>query len=298
MYVFPAGTVLGGIYYNRAIWQSAGLSESEKDYPKTWDDLGRLAQHLTVRKNGTVQRWGMNQSTLFFAIALEMYYQQGVYAFSPDGRTSQMNNPQMIKAIQTHASFVTKYRAGSFTGTDFFTLLSQGKNAMTWAYPWVPAALKGGSSKVEVGAFGLPTFTGRTTPAEGFKQVDGFFTVMASASPAARDTAFHFLQWLFLTGDRTKTALALTDFDGALPAYKPAQALAKGVGLDVILQRKSRAVPVGDYPPAVSDPMDKAMQQIETAGVQPSVALAQAQHTVNHALALRQYRFTERDYRF
>lgn len=299
MYLFPIGDTLGMIYYNKGIWRSAGLAAG--DIPATWDDLGRVAQHLTVRKNGAVKRYGFNLGAITTATGFlsafvpDPYYQQGVYLFSADGRKALFDNAQMIKAIQTHQAYFTRYKVASYSGQDAVTQFGNGANAMTWCYPWLPSYLASSAPKIEVGAFPLPNFSGKSTGPYGRGDVAARFGVMTSASPAKRDAAFHFLHWLFMTGDRVKTALTYARLEGALPAYKPAQPHATTVGLDVITRVKDRAIFLGDFPQPSQDAIDKAIQEIELKGVKPATALAQAVATTNRALMFRQYLFTERE---
>jgi len=299
MYLFPIGPTLGMIYYNTEIWRSAGLTA--KDIPTTWDDLGRVAQHLTVRKNGAVKRYGFNLGAISTATGFlhdfvpDPYYQQGVYMFSADGRKALFGNAQMVKAIQTHQSFFTTYKAASYSGQDGVTQFGNGVNAMTWCYPWLPSYLTSSAPTIKAGAFPLPNYTGAATGPYGRGDVAARFGVMTSASPAKRETAFHFLHWLFMTGNRVTTALTYANFEGALPAYKPAQSRATTVGLDVINKVKDRAVFLGDFPQATQDALDKAIQEIELKGVSSTPALAPAVQTTNRALLFRPYLFTERE---
>lgn len=296
MYLFPIGPTMGMIYYNKGMWRAAGLTE--KDIPKTWDDLGRVAEHLTIRKNDVVKRWGFNLAGApngwLHNFLPDPYYQQGVYMFSADGRKALFDNQQMANAIALYDSYTTRYKVSTYSGQDPSVEFTGLTNAMTWAYPWFPSYVAGAAPKLELGAYALPNYTGKATGPYGRGDVAARFGVMTSASPARRETAFHFLHWLFMTGDRVKTALTYANFEGALPAYKPAQPHAKTVGLDVIREVKDRAIYLGDFPQPAQDALDKAMEEVELKHVAPLTALAEAARVTDRALAFRQYLFTER----
>lgn len=279
------------LLYNKQVWREGGLSE--KDLPTTWDDCLRLARHLTIRKNGTVQRYGFNVGADWLWFIEDLYYQLGGYIYSADLRQVIYNNDKMIQAIQTHQDMVSKYGVGSFTGAEA-TLLGQGKNAMMRAWAWMVGLAQQANPHVEIGAAPLPTYTGKPKP-YGTGVLAPDLAVLSSASPERREAAFHFLHWIFMTGNRVKNAIDFANIDGGVTPYLPAQSYQTGLVIPAIKARGGDAVYTQDLSNDVQDPLSRAIQQIELTHMSPKAALDQAVQTANHKISGRKLIVHERD---
>lgn len=141
------GTVYGvphevsnfAFWINTAMFKAAGLNPTT-NFPRTWDDVARLGQKLTIRKNGKIVREGLSlpmYNVVRNTLVLDfMTRQAGGKLFSDDGKKAYLNSPAAIKALQTWASFVHVNRIndpalGPTASTDNLDLFGNGTAAMT-----------------------------------------------------------------------------------------------------------------------------------------------------------------------
>ena len=285
LYAMPEDFTIPVLLYNKDVWQKAGLSE--KDAPKTWDDAIRMGKELTIRSNGVVKRWGLNIGGTtgggnWVWFIEDLYYQLGGYFYNPDGTKVIYNNAQMAQAIALQNDLVKKYGLGDWT-SDTPSLLAEGKNAMMRAWAWMVGLAMQANPHANLGALPLPTFTGKPRPyGAGVLTVN--FAVMSQAPADRRDTAFHFIHWLFLSGDRIAKNVDAANIDGGVVTYKPAQSQQTGLVIPIIRQHGTDAVYTEDLPTDVENPLIRAIQQITLSNADPKSALDQAAATANHSL--------------
>ncbi|MBC7333608.1 MAG: extracellular solute-binding protein, partial [Actinobacteria bacterium] len=90
LYFYPACVMTVGMVYNKKMWEEAGLTED--DIPKTWDELAKVSELLTVKDNtGKITRCGFCLNTFTPYIWIAMQYHQGRFLFSEDGNTANAN---------------------------------------------------------------------------------------------------------------------------------------------------------------------------------------------------------------
>src|SRR5438045_2651359 len=97
LYALPTEVSNHALYINKAHFREAGLDPT-RDYPRTWDDLFRVARKLTIVKGGKVVRRGFEfeygsandwTSTVFDLAG--MAYQYGGRVYNADQSASLVN---------------------------------------------------------------------------------------------------------------------------------------------------------------------------------------------------------------
>lgn len=136
IYGLPRNFNLIGLYYNKAMFDAAGLA-----YPdKTWDwaKLSEVAKKLTDPAKGVFgfAAPGENQTGFWNVI-----YQNGGYVISDDQKTSGYDKPETIEALKYWASFSNVDKSSptyqQLTETSAQSLFQSGKVAMMFGGDWV-----------------------------------------------------------------------------------------------------------------------------------------------------------------
>ena len=104
VYTIPVGDMTGAIFYNKEMWEAAGLTEA--DIPATWEELRQVAKKLTKTEGDKIVVNGMDIPDGYFLLALN--YQKGYNVFAEDGKHTQMNNPGALEAAQMLQGFITE----------------------------------------------------------------------------------------------------------------------------------------------------------------------------------------------
>jgi multiple sugar transport system substrate-binding protein len=142
------------LFINTKHYREAGL-DPDKDYPKTWDELLRVAQKLTKVNNGVIVQegfdWPYNLTTAWYHNNFEpILWQQGGAILSPDGKKCTINSKAGIKAAQIWSDMVYKYKASSpLVGVSSVSTPNQdfidGKLSMWVTGPWATPTLEANS---------------------------------------------------------------------------------------------------------------------------------------------------------
>ncbi len=126
-------------WINTAAFKKAGLDPA-KDFPKTWDDVVRLGQKLTIRKNGKTVQEGISlplYNALRDTLVLDALTRQaGGNLFSMDGKKANLTSAAAVKALGMWGDLVHKYKIndpalGPTASTDNLDLFGNGTAAMT-----------------------------------------------------------------------------------------------------------------------------------------------------------------------
>ena len=112
LYAVPMVSATFSLYINTDHFKEAGL-DPERDYPKTWEDIGRIGQKLVKRQGKTITREGFDfamhssQWTMWYMEALIRQY--GGSILDSSGAKCTANSEAGVKAMQTRAMYVRKY---------------------------------------------------------------------------------------------------------------------------------------------------------------------------------------------
>ena len=98
VYYTDYGMMTATMYYNKAMWAAAGLTEA--DIPKTWDAFREVAKKLTIRdEKGELVQAGFSFNGGAQGDVLGMQYQYGQNLFTEDNRVS-FNNDAVCAVVQ------------------------------------------------------------------------------------------------------------------------------------------------------------------------------------------------------
>ncbi|MCR5291199.1 MAG: extracellular solute-binding protein [Treponema sp.] len=93
------------IYLNKKIFRDAGL-DPEKDYPKTWEDMMKVCEKLTIRNGDIVTRRGFDFRYPDYLISwVPMVNQLGGRVVSADGKEAITNIDAWVKVLKYMQEF-------------------------------------------------------------------------------------------------------------------------------------------------------------------------------------------------
>ena len=207
-----------GFFWNKQLFASAGIKEP----PQTFDEMNRMAQELTVVKNGNIQQIGLLPWNVY-GNANSMVTWGWVFGGSFfDQATNKVtaNEPHVVAALEWMVSYAKKYgitKISSFTapfgaGPNFQNgqVFAIGKMAMQPMGPWEINAIKQFNPTMQYGITKLPAY--KNLPSSSW--VGGWCVGIpkGAKNPAA---AWAFIQWLCASNDGTsKAGAAVSDFPG------------------------------------------------------------------------------------
>ena len=111
LYAVPMIAATFSLYLNRKHFQEAGL-DPDKDYPRTWEDIGRVGQKLVKMQGTTMTREGFDFA--MHSSAWTMWYLEGLtrqYGGSildRAGKKCTANSDAGVKAMQVRSMYVPK----------------------------------------------------------------------------------------------------------------------------------------------------------------------------------------------
>ncbi len=110
-----------GLFYNKAAFKEAGLAEPPTSFDKawTWDEFVKVAQKLTIDRNGknatepgfdptAIKQFGVTLENWWGPWSVHVLNNGGDY-LSADGKTLGLTDPAATKAIQRLADLSNKY---------------------------------------------------------------------------------------------------------------------------------------------------------------------------------------------
>jgi multiple sugar transport system substrate-binding protein len=128
IYTFPKDFSTLAIYYNKDIFDAAGIPYPTNDW--TWDEFRDIARRLTVfDANGKVERWGAHWIGGGVRWILPLIYANGGDVISPDGSTvlGYANGDGAIAALEWFDGLINQDRSvpsavelGALHGVDLF----------------------------------------------------------------------------------------------------------------------------------------------------------------------------------
>ena len=163
VYALPDGNNIEVVYYNKALFEQAGIKET----PKTFDELLEVVKTLkskgiTPIAIGEKDSW--TGSLLFMNILLRTNGGPGFLQDVIDGKKT-FNDPAFIEAVEAFQKLV---KAGAFpdgaTSIDYNAggnIFKTGKAAMYIMGTWETGAIDASSVASQVAAFQFPTVNGK-----------------------------------------------------------------------------------------------------------------------------------------
>jgi ABC-type glycerol-3-phosphate transport system substrate-binding protein len=113
LYAVPVVAATFSLYINTDHFREAGL-DPDKDYPRTWEDIGRVGQKLVKMQGNTMVREGFDfamHSSVWTMWYLEgLIRQYGGSILDASGAKCTANSEAGVKAMQTRTMYVKKYK--------------------------------------------------------------------------------------------------------------------------------------------------------------------------------------------
>ncbi|MGI5957812.1 MAG: extracellular solute-binding protein [Massiliimalia sp.] len=296
LYFIDMGVMTSGIFYNKDMWEEAGLTEA--DIPKTWDDLVAVAQKLTkTDSKGKITREGMalNEGANFLLTALNM--QKGNFMFDEEG-TALINTPDMKESMQFIVDFYDKYKVSSIDFPTYSESFANQQAAMTYSWGWYGTWLNGDSYKdLNWGFFNLPTVDGETPPAYDRNNGESTAAVSAKTGDKEKAVAFDMLKY-FLCNDELliETNMALSTVPVKLSLQNN-----ETIATNIVLGTQAEILDRTYWPGAVPDPYFQGLlkyveQDVLLNGKSIDDALENAETVINKDLEPLDFTPVERLY--
>lgn len=126
LYAVPPIASVFSLYLNKKHFLEAGL-DPDKDYPRTWDDIGRVGEKLVKMNGNRMEReafdFAMHSSTWTMWYFNTLIRQYGGEILDASGQTCTANSEAGVKAMKVRAMYVHDYKISDPT-------VSVGTNAL------------------------------------------------------------------------------------------------------------------------------------------------------------------------
>lgn len=279
VYYIDYGMMTGSVYYNKAMWEAAGLTEA--DIPKTWDEMREVAKKLTIKDGDKLIQAGLNFNDDFHQnYLLGLNYQLGENLFLEDGKTPNVNSDAMKQIMQILVDMYEVDGVGSKDfgekGSDSF---GQGQSAMVIQWGHYYNTLKTTWSNIDFGVFEIPTFDGNPYAYNRYNG-ESTFGVNKNAPADQQAVAQDFIKY-FLANDDAQIAfnLAMSTFPAKKSLADNEQILANP-SLKVLSEHIDHYIWPGPMPATVETSLKKAGEDIFFNGVDIDTALNEAQENI------------------
>ena len=113
LYAVPEVVAVLSLYINRKHFQEAGL-DPDKDYPRTWEDIGRIGKKLVKMDGNKMVREGfdfaMHSSTWTMWYFNSLIRQYGGEVVDASGKKCTANSQAGVNAMKVRAMYVQDYK--------------------------------------------------------------------------------------------------------------------------------------------------------------------------------------------
>ena len=279
VYYIAYGMMTGSVYYNKDMWEAAGLTEA--DIPKTWDEMREVAKKLTIKEGDTIIQAGLNFNDDFHQnYLLGLNYQLGENLFEEDGVTPKVNSDAMKQVMQM---LVDMYEVDGIGSKDFgekgADSFGQGQSAMVIQWGHYYNTLQTTWSDINFGVFEIPTFDGNPYAYNRYNG-ESTFGVNKNAPEDQQAVAQDFIKY-FLANDDAQVAfnLAMSIFP-AKKSLADNEKILENPSLKVLAEHIDHYIWPGPMPATMETSLKKAGQDIFFNGVDIDTALNEAQQNI------------------
>ena len=279
VYYIDYGMMTGSVYYNKDMWEAAGLTEA--DIPKTWDEMREVAKKLTIKEGDTIIQAGLNFNEDFHQnYLLGLNYQLGENLFEEDGVTPKVNSDAMKQVMQM---LVDMYEVDGIGSKDFgekgADSFGQGQSAMVIQWGHYYNTLQTTWSDINFGVFEIPTFDGNPYAYNRYNG-ESTFGVNKNAPEDQQAVAQDFIKY-FLANDDAQVAfnLAMSIFP-AKKSLADNEKILENPSLKVLAEHIDHYIWPGPMPATMETSLKKAGQDIFFNGVDIDTALNEAQQNI------------------
>ena len=289
----------GNIYYNKQLWDEAGLTDS--DIPKTWDQFREVAKKLTKIENGKMVQAGFNYngSGGFDALFQGMNYQKGELLFKEDGKTVNFDH----EATKENAKFlVDLYESDKVGSKDFgddsTMSFGNGQSAMVYKWGWMAGELASKYPDIEYGVFPTPT------PSEevpfAFDRYNGESTpgININQSEEQQAVAQDFLKFLLANDDYSKEVAFLNASFPTKKSLADDEEIISDPVLKVLAPRIERLIWPGSFPSTIETTANQVIENILYNGQDIDAAIKEGQEKMEFDMKDMDFTSLEDKYQF
>lgn len=293
IYYMDYGMMTGLFFYNADHWEEAGLTED--DYPNTWDELIEVAEILTVRDNGSMQRSGLNLNSNQYLLLMAMGYQKDEYLFDEEGTSAQINTEAKREAFQEMLDFYEESEVGD---KDFGPVANesfgQGTSSIVYAWGNLNIELINDYPDINYGAFDMPSYDNE--PPLAYDRYNGETTpaINNNIDENKMEVAQDFIKF-FLTHSETQKELALNY--SVFPTYTALQddeEILSNPVLGAISDTIEHRIWPGPMPATVENNLATAAEDIIYNNESIESALEDAERRINEDLSNTEFESRER----
>jgi multiple sugar transport system substrate-binding protein len=296
-----AGVMHGGVYYNKKMWEAAGLTE--KDFPKTWDELIEVAKKLTKRDaSGRISVAGFAFNGGIGHTFPYLRYQLGEFFYTKDGKRVKYDTPGMRKCLQWFLDAYDKHQVNSRDFPEARQAFATEKAAMTFQWSWVTGWLEANYKNLEWGIFACPTWTGKYEPAVGPNNYDPLsFVVPKTTPPEKKEAAWDFIYWMFGDPERVIRHALIAPSVPAMLGLQDHPKVKENPTLRALSPQTEYTIFAFGAPPKLGEVWTKYFEEgIFKAGMSIEEAIRRAEEEGNQYMAEGEWPapFRERAYRY
>ena len=274
----PIAASARALYFNKAIFEKAGIAEP----PKTWDEALADCAKIKQAYPADAYCFGLQGKE----IETDIYFYYALWSYGGDlvdaGKKSGLDTDAGRKAATLYKTMIDKgYSEPSVTGynrEDVQNLFKQGKIGMMITAPWLIGQIKTEAPALQYGIAGIPEGTKAAT----YGVTDSI--VMFENSKHKKE-AWDFLNFLFQTPWRVK----FDTNEGFLPVNKEEAAMPQFAD-DPQMKAFTALLPVAKFAPLLTGWEEAAaavirnLQQMYLGQAAPDPAMASAAEQVNGAI--------------
>ena len=295
VYYIDYGMMTGAVYYNKAMWETAGLTDA--DIPKTWDEMREVAKKLTIKEGDTLIQAGLNFNDDFHQnYLLGLNYQLGENLFLEDGVTPNVNSDAMKQVMQM---LVDMYEVDGVGSKDFGEKGSDsfGQSAMVIQWGHFYNTMNTTWSDIDFGVFEIPTFDGEPYAYNRYNG-ESTFGINKNAPADQQAVAQDFVKY-FLASDDAQIAfnLAMSTFP-AKKSLADNEKIMENPSLAILSEHIDHYIWPGPMPSTVETSLKKAGQDIFFNGVDIDTALEAAQQDIIRDMKSSTFKSVENLYEF
>lgn len=297
VYYIDYGMMTGSVYYNKDMWEVAGLSE--EDIPKTWDEFREVAKKLTMKDGENFTQAGVNLNTDFYqTLLLGINYQLGQNLFDETGKIATINTDAMKQVMQL---MMDMYDVDGSCSKDFGASGSesfgQGQSAMTIMWGHYNNTLKNDYPDINYGVFEIPTFDGELYAYNRYNG-ESTFGVNKNADEASQAVAQDIIKYFMANNDLQKNFnLAMNTFPAKNSLGNDPDILEQPA-MRVLADHIDRYIWPGPMPATVEESLKIASQDILYNGVSMEEAFKKAEDTINTDLKTKDFTAVENLYKY
>lgn len=295
VYYTDYGMMTATMYYNKAMWSAAGLTEA--DIPTTWDQFREVAKKLTIRdEKGELIQAGFSFNGGAQGDVLGMQYQYGQNLFTEDGKVT-FNNDAIKTVVQRMKDIYEvdgsgDYNFGNNSGDNF----GQGMIAMYLGWGFMHGLFQALWPETEFGSFEIPTPTEDVPYAYHRYNGESTFGINKNA-PADQQAVAQDIVRFFLANDQLQKEFVLAN--SIFPAKKSLandSDILSVSSIAVLANHIDRYIWPGPMPSAVENNMKIALENIFYNGEDVEAALQNAEDACNEELASSEFVSVESSY--